>query len=89
MTATHAKRRIVITGMGAVTPLGLGASTLHDRWAAGVCGIEDGKGVCRDYEPTEFLSIKEARRLDRVSQLALVASAEAVSHAGWGEELPV
>jgi 3-oxoacyl-[acyl-carrier-protein] synthase II len=88
VTATQAKRRIVITGMGAVTPLGLGASTLHDRWAAGVCGIEDGKGVCRDYEPTEFLSTKEARRLDRVSQLALVASAEAVSNAGWGEELP-
>jgi 3-oxoacyl-[acyl-carrier-protein] synthase II len=88
VTATHPKRRIVITGMGAVTPLGLGASTLHDRWAAGVCGIQDGAGVCRDYEPTEFLSTKEARRLDRVSQLALVASAEAVSHAGWGEELP-
>ena len=52
--------------MGAVTPLGLGASTLHDRWAEGVCGIEDGAGRCREYEPTEFLSIKEARRLDRV-----------------------
>jgi 3-oxoacyl-[acyl-carrier-protein] synthase II len=88
VTASQAKRRIVITGMGAVTPLGLGASTLHDRWAAGMCGIEDGKGVCRDYEPTEFLSTKEARRLDRVSQLALVASAEAVSNAGWGDELP-
>jgi len=88
VSAPQPKRRIVITGIGAVTPLGLGASTLHDRWAAGVCGIEDGAGVCRDYEPTEFLSVKEARRLDRVSQLALVASAEAVSDAGWGEELP-
>ena len=88
MSAPQPKRRIVITGIGAVTPLGLGASTLHDRWAAGVCGIADGAGFCRDYEPTEFLSVKEARRLDRVSQLALVASAEAVSDAGWGEELP-
>jgi len=88
VSAPQPKRRIVITGIGAVTPLGLGASTLHDRWAAGVCGIEDGAGVCRDYEPTDFLSVKEARRLDRVSQLALVASAEAVADAGWGDDLP-
>jgi 3-oxoacyl-[acyl-carrier-protein] synthase II len=86
--ATQAKPRIVITGIGAVTPLGIGATTLHERWAAGVCGIIDGKAVCRDYEPTEYLSVKEARRLDRFSQLALVASAEAVSDAGWGDELP-
>jgi 3-oxoacyl-[acyl-carrier-protein] synthase II len=82
------KPRVVITGLGAVTPLGIGAATLHERWAAGVCGIADGAGACREFEAKDFLSVKEARRLDRFSQLAVVASAEALAQAGWGEELP-
>ncbi len=82
------KRRVVITGMGAVTPLGVGAPSLHGRWAAGQCGIVDGAGACTDFDPTDFLSVKEVRRLDRFSQLALVASAEAIAQAGWDGELP-
>jgi 3-oxoacyl-[acyl-carrier-protein] synthase II len=82
------KRRVVITGLGAVTPLGVGAAPLHERWAAGVCGIADGKGACTEFEPGEHMSVKEVRRLDRFSQLALVASGEALAQAGWGSELP-
>jgi 3-oxoacyl-[acyl-carrier-protein] synthase II len=82
------KRRVVITGLGAVTPLGVGAPSLHGRWAEGECGIVDGAGACTDFDPTDFLSVKEARRLDRFSQLALVASAEAIAQAGWDGELP-
>ncbi len=78
------KRRIVITGIGAVTPLGVGARPLHEEWAAGVCGIEDGAGRCSAFDPSEFLSVKEARRLDRVSQFAVVAADEALAQAGWG-----
>jgi 3-oxoacyl-[acyl-carrier-protein] synthase II len=74
--------------LGAVTPLGVGACTLHERWAAGVCGIADGEGACREFDPKEHLSVKEARRLDRFSQFAIVASSEALAQAGWGEELP-
>ena len=81
-------RTVVITGLGAITPLGVGALSLHERWALGEVGIADGVGACRDYEPKEFLSVKEARRLDRFSQFALVASAEALAQAGWAEELP-
>jgi 3-oxoacyl-[acyl-carrier-protein] synthase II len=77
------KRRVVITGVGAVTPLGVGADALYERWAAGDCGILDGVGACTDFEPSELLSVKEIRRLDRFSQLALVAAAEAVADAGW------
>ncbi|HJS94902.1 MAG TPA: beta-ketoacyl-ACP synthase II [Solirubrobacteraceae bacterium] len=83
------KRRVVITGLGAVTPLGVGADPLFERWAAGECGILDGAGACTDFEPSELLSVKEVRRLDRFSQLALVAAGEAVADAGWDEELPV
>jgi 3-oxoacyl-[acyl-carrier-protein] synthase II len=80
--------KIVITGLGAVTPLGVGASTLNEKWAAGVCGIVDGAGACTDFDPKDFLSIKEARRLDRFSQFAVVAAGEAMTQAGWLEELP-
>ncbi|HWF55846.1 MAG TPA: beta-ketoacyl-ACP synthase II [Solirubrobacteraceae bacterium] len=82
------KRTVVITGIGAVTPLGVGAEPLHKRWADGVVGISDGAGACREFDPKDFLSVKEARRLDRFSQLALVASDEAVAQAGWNGELP-
>ena len=53
---------IVVTGVGAITPLGVGARTLHERWCAGECGIADGEGACTDFEATDFLSAKQARR---------------------------
>jgi 3-oxoacyl-[acyl-carrier-protein] synthase II len=84
------RRPIAVTGLGAVTPLGVGARTLHERWTAGSSGIEDGEGACSEFEPTEYLSVKEARRADRFTQMAIVASDEALAEAGWkdGEELP-
>jgi len=48
-----------VTGLGAVTPLGLGAATLHERWAAGEVGIADGLGACRDFDSKDHLSVKE------------------------------
>ena len=82
------KRRVVITGVGAVTPMGVGAAPLYERWVAGECGIVDGAGTCTDFEPSELLSVKEVRRLDRFSQFSLVAAAEAIADAGWDRELP-
>jgi 3-oxoacyl-[acyl-carrier-protein] synthase II len=82
------KREIVVTGIGAVTPLGVGARTLHERWTAGTSGIEDGEGAATEFEPTEHLSIKEVRRADRFTQFAVVASDEALAEAGWDGELP-
>jgi 3-oxoacyl-[acyl-carrier-protein] synthase II len=81
-------REIVVTGIGAVTPLGVGARTLYDRWRAGESGIQDGVGACTEFDPTDHLTIKEVRRADRFTQLAMVASDEAVREAGWDGELP-
>ena len=81
-------RRAVITGMGAVTPLGVGARTLHERWAAGESGLEDGEGRCDAFSAEDVLSRKEARRMDRFAQLAVGACEEALEDAGWGDVLP-
>ena len=88
MTSLPDRRKVVVTGIGAVTPLGIGATTLHDRWADGVVGIEDGAGRSSGFEAKDHLSIKEARRLDRFSQFALVAAGEALAQAGWDGEPP-
>src|SRR5205814_359349 len=84
-------RRVVITGVGAVSPLGNGATTLHERWKAGECGIESGVGACNEFEPAEVLTKKELRRTDRFAQLAIAACKEALEQAGWSDsdELPI
>jgi 3-oxoacyl-[acyl-carrier-protein] synthase II len=81
-------RRVLITGVGAVTPLGVGAESLHRGWLAGRSGLEDGVGACREFDPTDFMTVKQARRSDRFSQLATAASLEALIDAGWDEGAP-
>jgi len=81
-------RRVVITGVGAVTPLGVGARTLHERWSAGVSGLADGEGACDEFDPTIAMTAKEARRSDRFTQLAVAACAEALEEAGWHDDGP-
>ncbi|MBR0027316.1 MAG: beta-ketoacyl-ACP synthase II, partial [Clostridia bacterium] len=91
-------RRVVITGMGAVTPLG---NDVKSFWE----GIKSGKnGVSRvtqfdasdlktqiaaevkDFEPTDYIDKKEARKMDRFTQLAMVAASEAVADSGLDME---
>ena len=80
--------RVVVTGIGAVTPLGVGAAQLHEGWTAARSGIVDGVGACTEFEPTTVLSAKEARRADRCTQLALGAAHEALEQAGFAPGLP-
>jgi 3-oxoacyl-[acyl-carrier-protein] synthase II len=81
-------RRVLITGVGAVTPLGVGARELYEGWIARRTGIEDGLGACGEFDPAEFMSTKEVRRSDRFAQLAVAAGAQAVADAGWDAEAP-
>ena len=88
------KRRIVITGMGAVTPLGTGVETFWNSLKAGKSGITaiehfdttnfDVKicGRVKDFDASEYFSVKEARKLARFIQFAGASSREAVKQAG-------
>jgi 3-oxoacyl-[acyl-carrier-protein] synthase II len=80
--------RVLITGVGAVTPLGVGAQALHEGWVRGRSGIEHGVGACSEFAATEFMSTKEARRSDRFAQLAIAAGSQAVAQAGWDDGVP-
>ena len=87
------KRRVVITGLGVVSPFGVGVETFWQSIVAGKSGItkithfdaaafdSQISGYCHNYDPTEFFSSKEARNLARFVQFASVASKEAVEHA--------
>ncbi len=89
MTANN-KRRVVITGLGAVTPIGLNAAESFRAAVAGVCGIApitafdtaDSKvtlaAEVKGFDADALLGKREARRLDRFTQFALAAAAEAV-----------
>lgn len=91
-------KRVVITGMGAITPLG---NSLNDYWNGLVNGVSGAdmitlfdaskfktKFACeiKGFEATDFLEKKEARKIDRFTQTALVASDQAVHDAGINKE---
>ena len=91
-------KRVVVTGLGALTPLG---KTVEEYWqglANGVSGCDFIKQfdcskfktrfACevKDFEPTNYLDRKEARKIDRYCQFALIASDEAVKDSGITKE---
>lgn len=88
------KRRVVVTGLGAITPAG---NNVDDTWKAlkeGVSGISNIDhfdasaystrfgGMIRNFDVTEFLPAKEARRLDEFLHYGMAAGKEAVADAG-------
>jgi 3-oxoacyl-[acyl-carrier-protein] synthase II len=83
LSREEAARRVVVTGVGAVTALGVGARELHRRWCAGDVGIRDGAGAATAFDPRDHLTAKATRRADRFTQLALAAADEALADAGW------
>ncbi len=85
--------RVVITGMGVLSPLGLDVASTWEGLVAGRSGVDyitqfDPEGFdtsfaaeVKGFEPTDFMGRKEARRMDRFSQLAVAASQLAVDDA--------
>ena len=88
------KRRVVITGIGAITPVGSGAAGLWagiriEKSAIREITRFDASGLAcriagevRNFEPSDFLDGKALKRLDRCSMFAVAASKQAVSDAG-------
>src|ERR1700694_6037902 len=84
------QRRIVVTGMGAVTPVGLDVASTWDAVVHGRSGIAlvqrfetsdlDVKfgGEVKEFDPTTYMDRKEARRMDRFLHLGIVAAQEAM-----------
>ena len=91
-------KRVVVTGLGALSPLG---KTVSEYWQ----GLENGISGCdfikqfdaskfktrfacevKDFDPTTYLDRKESRKIDRFSQFALIASDEAVKDAGINKD---
>ena len=75
---------VVITGVGAVTPLGVGRAHAVRALGGGRGRHRRRRGApARDFDPVEALGPKIARRTDRFAQFALAASDEALADAGW------
>ncbi len=86
-------QRVVVTGMGAVTPIGNSAPEFWDNLVAGVSGIDritsfDPSDLevqiaaeVKGFDPKNYMDFKAARRMDRYSQLAVAAAGEAIKDA--------
>ena len=84
------KRRVVITGLGAVTPFGVGVEKFWESLKAGKSGISTSEsidiskhvvkisGEVKDFHPEEYMEPKAAKKMDRFIQFAMVAADEAI-----------
>lgn len=91
-------KRVVVTGLGALTPIGNTVPAYWEGLSNGVSGADfiklfdvtkfKTKFACelKDFNPENFMERKEARKLDRFSQLAVVCADEAVKHANLNQE---
>jgi len=91
------QRRIVVTGMGAICPVGIGVSTMWEGLLAGRNGVgpitlfdpaEHRTKIAAevsDYKVADHLDPKEAKRMDRFTQFAMVGAAEAIKQAELGD----
>jgi len=95
--ANTGKRRVVVTGMGAITPVGNTLDTMWNNLISGKSGIGPNTltpeeeitcriaAICREFVPEDYMEKKEARRMDRYAQFAMAAAKLAYEHSGLYE----
>jgi 3-oxoacyl-[acyl-carrier-protein] synthase II len=83
------RRRIVVTGVGVVSALGVGGERTLARLRAGESGLAEASGRCAEFDPLAYMSRKEVKRTERFAQLTLAAFDEATRSAWGGAECPV
>jgi 3-oxoacyl-[acyl-carrier-protein] synthase II len=94
ITSDNRNIRVVVTGIGVLTPLGSDLSTFWDALIHGQSGVRkitqfDASdlpcqiaGEVPDYRPEDYMPLKEARRLSRASQFGLAAAQKAIADSG-------
>lgn len=92
------KNRVVITGMGAITPIGNNVKTFWENIKKGKCGIDFIKSFdtsefkvkiaaeIKDFNPADILDSKELKRMDKFTQMGIIAANEAVDDARLSNE---
>jgi beta-ketoacyl-acyl-carrier-protein synthase II len=100
MSETTHKRRVVITGLGVISPLGSSVAQTWEGWLSGKSGIRritqfDASalpcqiaGEIPDFNVEDYIERKEARRIPRSGQIALAAAMQAVRDAGLPDTMP-
>lgn len=88
------KKRVVVTGLGAITPIGIGVENFWEALIAGKSGIDrithfDASdyatqiaGEVKGFDPKEYMDRKEAKRMDRATQFAIAAAKMAIEDSG-------
>lgn len=91
-------KRVVVTGLGALTPLG---NTVEEYWNGLITGVSGADKITlfdaskfktqfacevKNFDPTQYLDKKEARKIDRFTQFALVVSDQAMHDAGLSKD---
>lgn len=92
------EKRVVITGLGAISPIGNNVNDLWDGIKTGKCGIDEITAFdtstfktklaaeVKEYDPLNYFDAKQAKRLDRVSQFAIISAREAFKDSGITKE---
>lgn len=92
------ERRVVVTGLGAITPIGNNTEEFWKGLKEGKCGIDEITlfdttgykvklaGEVKDYNPEDYFDKRSAKRLDRFTQFAIIAAKEAMNDSGINSE---
>ena len=87
-------RRVVVTGLGVISPIGNDKETFWTNIKNGVCGVDkvtrfdasnyscQVAGEVKDFDPTQYIDRKEAKRMDRYTQFSVVAAKMAIEDSG-------